>query len=142
MVHERESGSTMFSHVMRIFQQTPLELGKGEGPEKTPSWVERRKYPWHRYIEEIAICGKDKTEHSAMSFEISGGGMSAATPNCFPVGDQVELYLILGDWVKATVRRKGGAMYGFEFVGLTKEQKEKIRALCEKLPPFQSMADI
>jgi hypothetical protein len=33
-------------------------------------------------------------------------------------------------------------MYGFEFVGLTKEQKEKIRTLCEKLPPFRSMTDI
>lgn len=84
MVHERESGSTRFSHCMRIFQQTPLELGKGEGPEKTPSWVQRRKYP--RHIEEIEICGKDKTEHSAMGFEISEGGMSAATPNYFTVG--------------------------------------------------------
>jgi hypothetical protein len=64
--------------------------------------VERRKYPRHRYIEEIAICGEDKTEHSAMSFETSEGGMSAATPNYFTVGDQVELYSILGDWVKAT----------------------------------------
>jgi hypothetical protein len=142
MVQERESGSARFSHGMKIFLQTPQELGKGEGPEKTPSWAEKRKYPRHRYIEEIEICGKDKTEHSAMSFEISEGGISAATPNYLAVGDQVELYPILGDWVKAIVRRKVGAMYGFEFVGLTKEQKEKIRALCEKLPPFRSMTDI
>jgi len=59
MVQERESESTRFSHGMKIFLQTPQELGKGEGPEKTPSWVEKRKHPRHRYIQEIVIRGKD-----------------------------------------------------------------------------------
>jgi len=48
MVQERESESTRFSHGMKIFLQTPQELGKGEGPEKTPSWVEKSKHPRHR----------------------------------------------------------------------------------------------
>ena len=67
-MQERESGGTRFSHGMKIFLQRRQELGKGEGPEKTPSSAEKRKYPRHRYIEEIEICGKGKTEHSASEF--------------------------------------------------------------------------
>jgi hypothetical protein len=33
-------------------------------------------------------------------------------------------------------------MYGFEFLATTAEFQEKISALCQTLPPFQTMPDI
>jgi hypothetical protein len=68
-----------------------------------------------------------------MSFEISLGGMSAATPNVLFMGERVELYPVM---------RKNGAMYGFEFVDLDEQQKAKINKTCEGLPEFQSMVDV
>jgi hypothetical protein len=41
-----------------------------------------------------------------MSFEISLGRMSAATPNVFFVGERVELHPVMGFRAKAVVRRK------------------------------------
>jgi hypothetical protein len=41
--------------------------------------------------------------------------------------------------VQAIVRRKTGAMYGFEFLGVATELREKIQKLCEGLPLFQSL---
>jgi hypothetical protein len=52
-----------------------------------------------------------------MSFEISLGGISAATPNVLFMGERVELYPVMGFRVRAIVRRKNGAMYGFEICG-------------------------
>jgi hypothetical protein len=78
----------------------------------------------------------------AMMFEMSEGGMSAATPNILLVGEHVELYPVVGLRVYAVVRRKNGAMYGFEFIGLTEEQGTKIREKCASLPLFTSMLDV
>jgi hypothetical protein len=49
-----------------------------------------------------------------MSFEISGGGLSAATSGYLEVGEQVLLFPVLRTRVRATVRRRNGSMYGFE----------------------------
>jgi len=93
-------------------------------------------------MREISICRKDGIEIFATSFEISESGMSVATPNYLNVGEVVELFPIVGSWVKAIVRRKVRAMYGFEFLGLTEGQTKQLRELCEGLPLFTSMADI
>lgn len=37
---------------------------------------------------------------------------------------------------RATVRRRSGSQYGFEFVHIDPEQQQAIRALCEVLPPI------
>jgi PilZ domain len=107
-----------------------------------PNGIERRRHSRHRYMQELSICRKDGTEISATSFEISESGMSAATPNYLNVGELVELFPIQGAWVKAIVRRKVGAMYGFQFMGLTEQQTNGLRKLCEGLPLFTTMADI
>lgn len=39
------------------------------------------------------------------------------------------------------MRRKNVAMYGFEFVGLTEEIRERIRNTCKGLPLFLSMLE-
>jgi len=77
-----------------------------------------------------------------MTFEISEGGLSAATPNILRIGEVVELNPVLGYRLKAIVRRKHGAMYGFEFLWLTEEQKASIRAKCQSLPAFRSLLDV
>lgn len=87
------------------------------GPEQTPTrpqGAENRRHARHRFSQNLEIVRGDD-EHEAMTFEISEGGL---------------------------VRRKHGAMYGFEFLGLTEEQREKIRAKCKSLPPFQSLIDV
>jgi len=122
--------------MIQVFIPVPKE-------EKEPTnWAERRRHSRHRCMQEIHICRGDGIEIPAMTFEISESGMSAATPNYLNIGEHVELFPILGVWVKAIVRRKVRAMYGFEFLGLTEAQQKGLRELCAGLPLFESMADI
>ena len=109
-------------------------------------WQERRKHTRYRYIAEIEICfdeGKPYlTVVTATTFEISEGGLSAATANYLNIGTKVELSPVLGTTVNAIVRRKVGAMYGFQFVELSDDARGKIRQVCEKLPLFQTATKI
>lgn len=108
--------------------------------------AERRRYSRHRYATSIEIRVEDPRGRfdlfDAMTFEISEGGLSAATPNILVVGEHVQLHPVMGLRLHAIVRRKHGAMYGFEFVGLTDDQRGKIRKECERLPLFSSMIDV
>jgi c-di-GMP-binding flagellar brake protein YcgR len=117
-----------------------------EGEEAVPSNANRRKFKRHRYTQAVqmhlAKPGSRDNPYQAMSFEISLGGMSAATPNVLFMGERLELYPVMGFRVKAVVRRKNGAMYGFEFVDLDEQQQAKIGKTCEGLPEFQSMIDV
>ncbi len=107
-----------------------------------PVGKERRRHRRHQYIRELSLCPANGIEFTGTTFEISQSGISLATPNYLRVGEVVELYPILSQWVKAVVRRKVGAMYGFEFLGLTEQQSNDLKALCESLPLFTTMADI
>jgi PilZ domain len=119
---------------------------KAGGASSEPSVFERRKHSRHRYMCGIEIILDDGnsylTVYRATTFEISEGGLSAATPNFLPLGLNVELSPVLGHKVKAIVRRKIGAMYGFEFVDLTDQQQLQIRDLCKGLPLFQTVSEI
>jgi hypothetical protein len=133
---------------MRVFLPMDAEgQPRLEEPEKPArSGVERRRYARHRYTASIEVRLENPRGwydlFDAMTFEMSEGGMSAATANILLVGEQVQLYPVVGYRVQAVVRRKNGAMYGFEFMGLTEEQRAKIRAKCESLPLFSSMLDV
>jgi hypothetical protein len=107
-----------------------------------PGGIERRKHSSHRFIVDLNISSENGTSMHGMSFEIGAGGMSAATAGRLEVGEQVLLYPIIRARVKAIVRRKNGSMYDFEFLVPTAEFQEKIVALCQTLPLFQTMADI
>ena len=123
-----------------MFQIFVPDPPKDSSHEKKP--VERRKHPRFRYIRELSICPPSGIEFSATTFEISESGMSAASANYLKVGDVVEMFPVADSWVKAIVRRKIGAMYGFEYLHLTLLQKRKLKQLCSTLPPFKSMAEI
>jgi PilZ domain len=111
-------------------------------PSVAPSGIERRRHSRHRFIIDLNISSENGASMHGMSFEIGAGGMSAATSGRLEVGEQVLLYPVIRARVKATVRRKNGSMYGFEFLAPTAEFQEKILALCQTLPLFQTMADI
>jgi hypothetical protein len=107
-----------------------------------PGGIERRKHSRHRFIVDLNISSEHGASMHGMSFEIGAGGLSAATSEQLEVGEQVILYPVIRARVKATVRRKNGSMYGFEFLAITPEFQEQIVALCQTLPLFQTMADI
>jgi c-di-GMP-binding flagellar brake protein YcgR len=113
-----------------------------ERSSSAPGGVERRKHSRYRFIVDLNISSENGATMHGMSFEIGAGGMSAATSGPLEVGEQVILYPVIRTRVKATVRRKNGSMYGFEFLAPTAEFQEKILALCQTLPLFQTMADI
>jgi hypothetical protein len=119
---------------------------KREAPHPSAATADRRRHSRHRYSSSIEIRVQDPRGRydifDAMTFEISESGISAATANILLVGDHVELDPVMGFRLHATVRRKNGAMYGFEFEPLTEQQLEHIRKQCEKLPPFSSMLDV
>ena len=102
---------------------------------------ERRKHPRHRYIERLYVGKAAGTWFTAMTYEISAGGLSAATPTILAVGDKVSLSPVVDKRVEAIVRRKNGAMYGFEFLDLPPQIEAKIVKLCATLPLFQSLID-
>ena len=47
--------------------------------------------------------------------------MAATTPNILTIREKVEVSPIAGQKVKAIVRRKHGAMYGFQFVDVSED---------------------
>jgi hypothetical protein len=109
--------------------------------ERKPAEIQ--KAPVHTgRADTFSQAGLAGQPYQAMRFEISLGRMSAATPNVLFVGERVELYPVMGFRAKAVVRRKNGAMYGFEFVDLDGQQQAKIGKTCEGLPEFQSMIDV
>jgi PilZ domain len=113
-----------------------------QDPSVAPTGIERRKHSRHRFIVDLKISSENAGSMHGMSFEIGAGGMSAATPGELEVGEQVILYPVIRARVRATVRRKNGSMYGFEFLAPTAEFQEAVLALCRTLPLFQTMADI
>jgi len=117
-------------------------MTSNQNPSAAAGGIERRKHTRHRFIVDLNIATENGVSMHGMSFEIGAGGMSAATAGRLEVGEQVLLYPVLRARVKAVVRRKNGSMYGFEFLARTAEFQEKILALCQTLPLFQTMADI
>jgi hypothetical protein len=113
-----------------------------EPPSRATSGIEQRKHSRHRFITDLNISSEHGATMHGMSFEIGAGGLSAATAGSLEVGEQVILYPILRSRVIATVRRKNGSMYGFEFLAPTAAFQEEVSALCHTLPLFQTMADI
>jgi len=72
--------------------------------------------------------------------EISEGGMSAIVTEPLNTGDEVELSFDVAPGtkitLKAVVRNHYCFRYGFEFVSLTEENRERIRAVCASLKPY------
>jgi len=119
-------------------------MDPAQSPESSsaPGGFERRKHLRHEFIQPVSIVTGTGAKYLAMSFELSEGGMSVATTEKLTVGETVYLTPVMGERVKAIVRRNHGTMYGFEFDGLPAATREQIRKLCQRLPLFRSMAPI
>ena len=72
-----------------------------EDQSVAPSGIERRKHSRHRFIVDLNISKENGTAMHGMSFEIGAGGLSAATSSRLEVGDQVLLYPVIRNRVKA-----------------------------------------
>ena len=132
-------GTSMEAFLPMDKQGQPLQ----ETATKTEAdGIERRRHSRHRYSSKVEIHRQQGLDVDAMTFELSEGGMSAATPNILTIGEKVEVKPLLGRTVMAIVRRKCGVMYGFEFVELSEETREKIREFCQRLPLFTTMLDV
>jgi c-di-GMP-binding flagellar brake protein YcgR len=107
-----------------------------------PGGIERRRHARYQFIERVFITSPDGGHHSATSFEVSEGGMSAASTTVMEVQSTVNLHPVVGENVKAVVRRNQGTMYGFEFLELSEGVRLRLRALCQGLPLFRSSANI
>jgi len=116
----------------------PLQTGAAKAP---PDVANRRRYTRHRFSARVEIRREHELDLDAMMFELSEGGMSVATPNILTIGERVEVTSVAGHTVKAIVRRKHGALYGFEFVGMSEDLREKIRNLCRGLPLFKTILE-
>ena len=71
-------------------------------------------------------------------FEIGEGGLGAVITREFPAGEMVSLELSFPQLtpqapLRAVVRHRMGFLHGFEFLGLSPEQREMIRAYCRTL---------
>ncbi len=75
---------------------------------------------------------------TAMTYEISAGGLSAATTAELQLGEKANLSPVADKCVEAIVRRKKGAMYGFEFQGVTTQVEAELLKLCEGCRYFRA----
>lgn len=111
--------------------------------EKTnPHGIDRRRHPRHRFIQPLTIKKPTGESHRATSFEISESGLSLATIVPLQVGEEVELTPVAQATVRAVVKHNQLTMYGLQFVDLAPDLRNRLLELCNKLPLFQSMADV
>jgi len=73
-------------------------------------------------------------------FEIAEAGLGAVITSELTAGEMVSLEFSVASspdplGVRAVVRHRMGFLHGFEFIGLSSEMREAIRAFCQKLQP-------
>jgi len=112
----------------------------GQKPEVliTPHQVNRRRHVRYRMQQPLLISRNDGSSHPATTSEISLSGLSAATAGVLRAGEEVRLSPVAGEQISASVRRRVGSMYGFEFTSLPTGLEEKIHSLCSGLVPFEA----
>jgi hypothetical protein len=113
-----------------------------EPQSKIPHRIERRRFPRHRFIQDLCIVRASGDRIRATTFEIGACGFSVATIAVLELGEEVLLSPVLGKAVKAVVRSKLRTMYGFEFIESSTRLQQEILALAENLSPFVSCADV
>lgn len=132
-------------------------IHKGEPRQKLVSLLEemvgpgsRIKWPLARTNSRFAIRmpiqvrvfrDGDPVIINGRSTDLNEAGMGAVLEQELVPGEMVTLEFelpMLGQMFspRATVRRRSGTQYGFEFVSIDARQQQAIRALCEVLPPI------
>ena len=105
----------------------------------------QRKHQRYVFSESLVIIRSfsptDLRKSPGICTEISEGGMSAIVAEPLKVGDDVELSFVIrpGNRIqlKAVVRNHHYFRHGFEFVGLSEENRETIQAAFASLKPYE-----
>ncbi len=140
-----------------VLALTDAFVHKGEPRQKLLATIEemigpatRLKWPLARASSRFAIrlAIEVKVFRDGLPLSIAGRstdlnetGMAAVLEQDLQPGEMVTLDFRLPNAdemlaLRATVRRRSGTQYGFEFVDLTAPQQLAIRAICEVLPPI------
>lgn len=112
---------------------------------RSPSqYAVQRKHQRYVFSESLIVIRgtADNLERiPAICMEISEGGMSAIVTEPLAVGEEVGLSFDVAPGkkvqVKAVVRNHFHFRYGFEFVGLGEEDRERIGTACMSLQPYE-----
>ena len=110
--------------------------------KSNPPDADRRKHVRHRFIQPLTIKKNSGEAHRATTFEISESGLSLATTVPLQVGEEVELTPVAKATVRAVVKHSQLTMYGLQFIDLAPDLRTRLLELCQRLPLFQSMADV
>jgi len=111
-----------------------MDVIRPPGPYATP-----RRYPRFQFdCRLLVMMSTSKAPFRGRTVEISACGLSALIPGELEVGAISELEFALDaateDFrVGAVVRNRNGARYGFEFLTLSAEQRERIEAATKRL---------
>jgi PilZ domain len=108
-----------------------------DAPKASETFPDRRAHPRYRLSVPLTIHSTDGASIPGISIEISQSGISAITAQALTLDDTVELDQIVGERVRARVRRRVGRIYGFEFLNLTAEHTRRIAERCKTLPRYQ-----
>ncbi|HWR36062.1 MAG TPA: PilZ domain-containing protein [Clostridia bacterium] len=133
-----------FIHKGESRQKLLVVLGETVGPGSGLKW------PLVRSNSRFAICVPVKVKvfrsgnplHIVgTSIDLNETGMGAVLDQALLPGENITVAfrLPMSEEVfeaRATVRRRSGSQYGFEFVSIDPQQQEAIRALCQMLPPL------
>jgi PilZ domain-containing protein len=103
--------------------------------------VERRRHARYRLVQALVISSSKQFSCKATTSDISISGLSATSSEELRIGENVHLFPVVGQRVAAVVRRKEGAIYGFEFTDLPDPVVADIHALCRGLFPFRGIAE-
>lgn len=112
------------------------------GPTPTTNWKVARRHPRYKLDMRIAVTARRDSGDLLIrgrSSDISEGGLGATLAGDLHPGETVAVEFTLPSareslTLRATIRYRGGFRYGFEFVGLTAEQREPIARLARSLP--------
>ena len=115
-----------------------MNVVRPPGPYATP-----RRFPRFQFDSRLLVrISASKAPLRGRTVELSACGLSALIPGELEVGAIIEMEFALDaatqDFqVRAMVRNRNGARYGFEFLTLSAEQRERIEAATKRLDAFE-----
>jgi c-di-GMP-binding flagellar brake protein YcgR len=115
-----------------------MDVIRPPGPYATP-----RRYPRFQFDCRLLVgVSTSKAPLRGRTVEISACGLSALVASELEIGGIIDLEFALGaaaqDFrVRAVVRNRNGARYGFEYLTLSAEQRKQIEAATKRLEGFE-----
>jgi c-di-GMP-binding flagellar brake protein YcgR len=104
----------------------------------------QRRYPRYRTdipMKAVVLRDDGYIELRGRCSDIGEGGLGAVLTDDLLPGEVVSLQIALDRQaeslrVRAIVRYRKGLVYGFEFLGLSSDQQQAVKVLCQSLKPL------